>query len=94
MSLDAACGRSIYLYAGRFHSTQATLVSRTVSDEHEGRGTFYNMMIAEGFIAMIWAAAGMGALQLGLTDTQTLSGSATKVVGIVAKDMLGTVGGI
>ena len=77
-----------------FHSTQATLVSRTVSDEHEGRGTFYNMMIAEGFIAMIWAAAGMGALQLGLTDTQTLSGSATKVVGIVAKDMLGTVGGI
>ena len=68
-----------------FHSTQATLVSRTVSDEHEGRTTFYNMMIAEGFIAMIWAAAGMGALSLGLTDVDTLSGSATKVVGIVAK---------
>lgn len=77
-----------------FHSTQATLVSRTVSDEHEGRTTFYNMMIAEGFIAMIWAAAGMGALSLGLTDVDTLSGSATKVVGIVAKDMLGSVGGV
>lgn len=77
-----------------FHSTQATLVSRTVTDEHEGRTTFYNMMIAEGFIAMIWAAAGMGALGLGLADTGTLAGSATKVVGIVAKDMLGTAGGI
>ena len=52
------------------------------------------MMIAEGFIAMIWAAAGMGALALNLTDTDMLSGSATQVVGIVAKDMLGTVGGI
>lgn len=77
-----------------FHSTQATLVSRTVSDEHEGRTTFYNMMIAEGFIAMIWAAAGMGALELGLADKDTLWGSATLVVGTVAKDMLGTVGGI
>lgn len=77
-----------------FHSTQATLVSRTVSDEHEGRFTFYNMMIAEGFIAMIWAAAGVGALRLGLTDVETLAGSATKVVGIIAKDMLGPVGGI
>ena len=77
-----------------FHSTQATLVSRTESDEREGRTTFYSMMIAEGFIAMIWAAAGMGALSLGLTDVDTLSGSATKVVGFVAKDMLGSVGGI
>ncbi len=77
-----------------FHSTQATLVSRTVSNEHEGRMTFYNMMIAEGFIAMIWAAAGMGALQLGLCDAQTLSTSATEAVGIVAMDMLGNVGGI
>ena len=77
-----------------FHSTQATLVSRTVADEHEGRMTYYDMMIAEGFIAMTWAAAAMGALQQGLTDVATMGGSATLVVGIVAKDMLGTVGGI
>ncbi len=77
-----------------FHSTQATLVSRTVSDEREGRMTFYNMMIAEGFIAMTWAAAGMGALGLGLTDVNTISTAATTVVGVVAKDMLGSVGGI
>ena len=77
-----------------FHSTQATLVSRTVVDEREGRMTFYNMMIAEGFIAMIWTAAGMGALGLNLVDADTLSGSATQVVGIVAINMLGKVGGI
>lgn len=77
-----------------FHSTQATLVSRTVADEREGRMTFYNMMIAEGFIAMIWAAAGMGALQSGLVGAQMLADSATSVVGIVAKDMLGPVGGV
>ncbi|MBQ9042506.1 MAG: carbon starvation protein A [Eggerthellaceae bacterium] len=40
-----------------FHSTQATIVSRTVVDEREGRTTFYDMMVAEGFIAMTWAAA-------------------------------------
>ena len=77
-----------------FHSTQATLVSRTVKSEHDGRTTFYNMMIAEGFIAMTWAAAAMGALNLGLTTSDTLLSQATLVVGIVAKDMLGTVGGI
>lgn len=77
-----------------FHSTQATLVARTVSDEHEGRTTYYNMMIIEGFIAMTWAAAGMGALGQGLCEVETLAGSATTVVGIVAKEMLGTVGGI
>lgn len=77
-----------------FHATQATLVSRTVSDEREGRTTFYNMMILEGVIAMIWAAAGMGALQKGMADADMLWSHATLVVGLVANDMLGTIGGI
>ena len=77
-----------------FHSTQATLVSRTVSDEREGRMTFYNMMIAEGFIAMTWAAAAMGALQKALASADQLNSSPTLIVGLIAKDMLGTVGGI
>jgi len=77
-----------------FHSTQATLISRTISREDEGRVTFYDMMILEGFIAMTWAAAAMGALGSGLADVDMIKGSATLVVGIVAKDMLGTVGGI
>ena len=87
--VTVACG----IVSG-FHSTQATLVSRTVASEREGRMTFYNMMILEGFIAMVWAAAAMGAANLGLVDFDLLHTSPTEVVGIVAKDMLGPVGGM
>ncbi|MBR1750583.1 MAG: carbon starvation protein A [Ruminococcus sp.] len=87
--VTVACG----IVSG-FHSTQATLISRTMSDEREGRTTFYNMMILEGFIAMVWAAAAMGAVNAGLATTDMLHDQATSVVGIVAKNMLGSVGGI
>lgn len=84
--VTVACG----IVSG-FHSTQATLISRTMGHEKEGRMTFYNMMIAEGFIAMIWAAAAMGVMNFGLASAET---SATEVVGIVSKNLLGSVGGI
>ncbi|MCR5122418.1 MAG: carbon starvation protein A [Ruminococcus sp.] len=87
--VTVACG----IVSG-FHSTQATLISRTMSDEREGRMTFYNMMILEGFIAMVWAAAAMGAVNAGLVTNDMLHDKATAVVGVVAKDMLGNVGGI
>ena len=77
-----------------FHSSQATLVSRTISDERDGRMIFYDSMILEGLIAMIWAAAAMGALTLGLTDVETTATAPTQVVGIVSMDMLGSVGGL
>ena len=41
--VTVACG----ILSG-FHSTQVTLVTRTVGSEREGRTTFYNMMILEG----------------------------------------------
>lgn len=84
--VTVACG----IVSG-FHSTQATMISRTMEHEKEGRMTFYNMMIAEGFIAMIWSAAAMGVMKLGLASYQT---STTEVVGIVANDLLGSIGGI
>ncbi len=77
-----------------FHAPQVTLVSRTISHEKDGRSVFYNMMIVEGFIAMVWAAAGIGALELAITDAATIRGSVTQVVGIIAKNMLGEFGGI
>ena len=77
-----------------FHSTQATLVSRTVISEREGRTTFYDMMIVEGFIAMTWAAGAMGAMAQGLVDADTLWTAPPNVVGIVAYDMLGRGGGL
>lgn len=84
--VTVACG----IVSG-FHSTQSTLIARTMEHEKEGRMTFYNMMILEGFIAMIWAAAAMGVMKLGFASADT---SATEVVGIVAKNLLGSVGGI
>ena len=87
--VTVACG----IVSG-FHSTQATLIARTLGSEREGRMTFYNMMILEGFIAMVWAAAAMGAVNLGLVTNDMLHDQATSVVGIVAKDMLGSIGGM
>ncbi|KKB34821.1 carbon starvation CstA family protein [Bacillus thermotolerans] len=42
-----------------FHATQSPIISRTTEQESQGRFIFYGMMIAEGIIAMIWAAAAM-----------------------------------
>ena len=84
--VTVACG----IVSG-FHSTQSTLISRTMTHEKEGRMTFYNMMLLEGFIAMIWAAATMGVINLGLADADT---PATNVVGIIATNLLGSIGGI
>ncbi|MBQ3791259.1 MAG: carbon starvation protein A [Lachnospiraceae bacterium] len=106
--VTVACG----ILSG-FHSTQITLVTRTLQHEKEGRFTFYNMMIIEGFIAMVWAAGamamiGLGAEHAGITMQMTDSGwayfaqigdavqkiSATSVVGVICRNMLGPVGGI
>jgi carbon starvation protein CstA len=84
--ITVACG----IVSG-FHSTQTSIISHSVASENEGRMTFYNMMIAEGFIAMIWAAVAMAAMNKGIADAST---AATAMVGIVSKDMLGSVGGI
>lgn len=84
--ITVACG----IVSG-FHSTQTALISRSVTKEKQGRTTFYNMMILEGFIAMTWAAAAMGAFAKGIATYET---PATAVIGIVARDMLGSVGGM
>lgn len=57
--VTVACG----ILSG-FHSTQTALISRTIKTEHEGHWTFYNMMMAEGFIAMCWAAGTMAMIQI------------------------------
>lgn len=76
-----------------FHATQSPTVSRTSTNEKEGRFTFYGMMIAEGVIAMIWAAAAMS-----LFNGQTLSqmiaaGTPSVVVNQVSILLLGNVVG-
>ena len=52
--MTVSCG----LLSG-FHSTQSTIVSRTLNSEYEGKKVFYGMMCLESLIAMIWAAGAM-----------------------------------
>ena len=85
--ITVACG----ILSG-FHSTQTSIISRTMKSERQGRMTFYNMMVLEGFIAMVWAAAAMGAYNLGMREA--LASGATATVGAVCKDLLGPVGGV
>ena len=87
--VTVACG----IVSG-FHSTQATIISRTVENEHEGRTTFYDMMVLEGFIAMVWAAAAMGAVSAGIATNDQLHNSPTIVVALIANSMLGKIGGL
>ena len=42
-----------------FHATQSPIIARTMKSEREARATFYGMMVAEGIIAMVWAAAAL-----------------------------------
>ncbi len=68
--MTVSCG----LLSG-FHSTQATIISRTVDKEHDGKRIFYGMMCLESLIAIIWAAAAMDVYSSNL----------------VAQDLIGTV---
>ncbi|SFJ74285.1 Carbon starvation protein CstA [Halobacillus dabanensis] len=78
-----------------FHSTQSPILARTLKKESEGRKVFYGAMIAEGIIALIWAAAGMtffgstGELQAALD-----AGGPAGVVNEISSTTLGTFGGI
>lgn len=62
--VTVACG----ILSG-FHSTQTSLIARTMESERHGRMTFYNMMICEGFIAMIWTAGAMAVIGLGAKNS-------------------------
>ncbi len=86
--VTVACG----IVSG-FHSTQATMIARTVTNEKDGKLIYYNTMIAEGFIAMSWAGATMGAMNAGLLTNEMIRKTATVVVGTIATNMLGDIGG-
>src|SRR5699024_8327881 len=76
-----------------FHASLCLFLFRTVVKVGQGRFDFYGAMIAEGIIAMIWAAAAIA-----LFDGQTLSqiiaeGTASAAVSEISLMLLGSVGG-
>ncbi len=77
-----------------FHATQSPIISRTTNREKNGRMIFYGMMIAEGIIAMIWAAAAMSLFGgYGGLQEVLAKGEAALVVSEASTMLLGSVFG-
>ncbi|WP_035289286.1 carbon starvation protein A [Clostridium sp. KNHs214] len=91
MFITIACGA-----ISGFHSTQSPLMARCITSERQGRQIFYGAMIAEGIVALIWAAAAMaffgGTAQLGKAMAE--NGGAPYVVNVISNTLLGKVGGV
>jgi carbon starvation protein CstA len=69
-------------------------MARCLKSEQKGRNVFYGAMIAEGLVAMIWAAAAMAFFRgvPGLNEAITLKTPAS-LVNEVSVSLLGTFGG-
>lgn len=52
LCITIACGA-----ISGFHGTQSPMMARCIKSERMGRRVFYGAMIAEGLVALIWAAA-------------------------------------
>lgn len=75
-----------------FHATQSPIVARTMTSERQAKATFFGMMVAEGVIAMIWAAAALAIYNIA-PENISLPGPA--VLGNITKHFLGTwMGGV
>jgi carbon starvation protein CstA len=90
--ISIACGA-----ISGFHATQSPLMARCLQNERQGRRVFYGAMVAEGIVALIWAAAAMsffgsvGGLQQFL---QANGNNAAVVVDKIAHSWLGVFGGL
>ena len=75
-----------------FHATQSPLMARCIEHEREIRPVFYGSMVAEGIIALIWAAAAMAFFQ-GQPQLQAIYGGAPSVaVQEMSVELLGPIG--
>lgn len=91
MFISIACGA-----ISGFHATQSPLMARCMTNERHCRPIFYGAMVAEGVVALIWAAAATWFFQEnGIVDQLTgkaYSGAA--VASAISKDWLGSFGGL
>lgn len=90
MFVSIACGA-----ISGFHATQSPMMARCIKNEKWGRPVFYGAMVAEGIVALIWAAAAV-AFCNGYSGLQETLGAGTPAVLVdnLSNSWLGTVGGI
>ncbi len=80
-----------------FHSTQSPLMARCLKNEKLGRRVFYGAMVAEGIVALIWAAAAMaffGGVKELNHELAAHQNDAAWVVKVISDTTLGKLGGI
>ena len=85
MFITVACGA-----ISGFHATQSPLMARCLKSERQGHFVFYGAMIAEGIIALIWAAA--GATLLGVDKLAEMGGGNANTVYTICTTTMGKVG--
>lgn len=94
MFVSIACGA-----ISGFHATQSPLMARCLQNERYGRRIFYGSMVAEGIVALIWAAAAssffgsIGGLQEFVAGLAPTDNKAAIVVDLISKEWLGSIGG-
>lgn len=90
MFISIACGA-----ISGFHSTQSPLMARCITSEKQGRAIFYGAMIAEGVVALIWAAAAIAFFgSTGELGAQmNANGGQGWVVSTISNTLLGKFGG-
>ncbi len=90
MFITIACGA-----ISGFHATQSPLMARCLPSEKMGKPVFYGSMIAEGFIALVWATVGMTFYQSPeALQTALGAGGPGQIVKDSAYALMGNVGGL
>lgn len=94
MFVSIACGA-----ISGFHATQSPMMARCIRNERYGRRCFYGAMVAEGVVALIWAAAASSffgsveGLHQYVAQLPATANKAAEVVNLISTNWLGTVGG-
>lgn len=91
MFVSIACGA-----ISGFHATQSPMMARCLKNEKLARPVFYGAMVAEGLVALIWAAATITFMESydNLAKFITEGGTAGQVVNTIAMEWLGVAGGL
>ena len=89
MFVSIACGA-----ISGFHATQSPMMARCLKNERHARPVFYGAMVAEGIVALIWAAAAItftgGYTGLGVIAAPITSGdTALRSARLIAADFMG-----
>lgn len=88
MFITVACGA-----VSGFHATQSPMMARCLKSEKDGRKVFLGAMIAEGVIALVWAAAGVTCYENSRALMDAGAGC-SEVVYNICQSTMGRIGGL